>query len=62
MPAIPVATSPPHTVLPEEDPSPPGELQQQTPVEDSHAEMVIKTQLKPRGSVAKEENPKIFRQ
>ena len=39
-------------------PSPPGQPQEQTPVDDPHAEMEIKPQLKPRCSVAKEEDPK----
>ena len=34
------------------------EPQEQTPVDDSHVEVEIKPQLKPRGSVAKEEDPK----
>ena len=34
------------------------EIQEQTPVDDPHAEVEIKPQLKPRGSVAKEEDPK----
>ena len=37
---------------------PPGQAQEQTPVHDPHAEVEIKPQLKPRGSVAKEEDPK----
>jgi len=32
--------------------------QEQTPVDDPHEEVEIKPQLKPRGSVAKEEDPK----
>ena len=40
------------------NPSPPGQPQEQTPVDDPHAEVDIKPQLKPRGSVAKEEDPK----
>ena len=32
--------------------------QEQSSVDDPHAEVEIKPQLKPRGSVAKEENPK----
>ena len=45
MPAIPVAASPSHMVLPGADPGPPRQLQQQTPVEDSHAEVItIETQ------------------
>ena len=38
-------------------PSLPG--QEQTPVDDPHAELEIKPQLKPRGSVTKEEDPNI---
>ena len=34
------------------------EPQEQTPVDDPRAEVEIKPQLKPRGSVAKEEDPK----
>jgi len=40
------------------DPNPPGQPQEQTPVDDSCAEVQIKPQLKPRGNVAKEEDPK----
>ena len=36
----------------------PGQPQEQTPVDDPHAEVEIKTQLKPRGSVANKEDPK----
>ena len=39
------------------DPSPAGQPQEQTPVDDPHAEVGIEPQLKPRGSVAKEEDP-----
>ena len=35
-----------------------GSLRSQTPVADPHVEVVIKPQLKPRGSVAKGEDPK----
>ena len=49
---------PPHPALTEANPSPPGQPQEQTPVDDPHAEVEIKPQLKPRGSVAKEEDPK----
>jgi len=41
---------PPHLALPGADPSPPGP-QEQTPVNDPHAEVEVKSQLKPRGSV-----------
>ena len=36
----------------------PGQTQEQVPVGDPHAEVEIKPQLKFRGSVAKEEDPK----
>jgi len=49
---------PPHLALTGADPSPPGQLQKQSPVDDPQAEVEIKPQLKPRGSVAKEEDPK----
>ena len=42
-----------HLVLAGTDASPPGKPQEQTPVDDSHAEVEIKPQLKPRGTVAK---------
>ena len=38
--------------------SPLGQPQEQTPVDKPHAEVETKPQLKPRGSVAKEEGPK----
>ena len=50
----------PHLALTGANPSPPGQPQEQTPVDDPHAEVEIKPQLKPRGSVAKEEDPKTF--
>jgi len=40
------------------DPSPSGQPQEQTPVNNPYAGVEIKPQLKPRGSLAKEENPK----
>ena len=49
---------PPHLALTGADPSTPGHPQEQTPVDDSYAEVEIKPQLKPRCSVAKEEDPK----
>ena len=52
------AAPPPHLALTGADPSPPGQPQEQTPVDDPHAEVEIKPQLKPRGSVTKEEDPK----
>ena len=39
-------------------PKPPGQPQEQTPVDDPHAEVGIKPQLKPKGCVAEEEDPK----
>ena len=58
IPATQAAVPPPHLALTEADPSPPGQPQEQTPVDDPHAEVEIKPQLKPRGSVAREEDPK----
>ena len=52
------AAPPPPLVITEADPNPPGQPQEQTAVDDPHAEVRIKPQLKPRGSVAKEEDPK----
>ena len=52
------AAPPPHLALTGANPSPPGQPQEQTLVDDPHAEVEIKPQLKPRGSVAKEEDPK----
>jgi len=49
---------PPQLALTGTNPSPPGQPQEQTPMDDLHAEVEIKPQLKPRGSVAKEEDPK----
>jgi len=40
------------------DTSLPGKAQEQTPVDNPHTQVEIKAQLKPRGSVAKEEDPK----
>ena len=57
-PATQAAAPPPHLALTGANPSPPGQPQEQTPVDDPHAEVEIKPQLKPRGSVAKEEDPK----
>ena len=48
----------PHMVFTEANPSPPGQPQGQTPVDDPLAEVEIKPRLKPRGGVAKEEHPK----
>ena len=54
-----VAVPTPHLALTGTDPSPPGQPQEQTPVGDPHADVEIKPQLKPRGSVAKEEDPNL---
>ena len=58
MPETQAAAPPPHLALTGANPSPPGQPQGQTPVDDPHAEVEIKPQLKPRGGVAKEEDPK----
>ena len=50
-------TTPP-MALTRANPSPSGQPQEQTPVDDPHAEVEVKPQLKPRGSVVKEEDPK----
>ena len=52
------ATTLPHLALTGANPSLPGQPQEKTPVEDPHAEVEINPQLKPRGSMAKEEDPK----
>ena len=57
-PATQTAAPPPYLALTGANPSPPGQPREQTPVDDPHAEVEIKPQLKPRGSVAKEEDPK----
>ena len=52
------AASPAQLALTGANPSPPRQPQEQTPVDDPHAEVEIKQQLKPRVSVTKEEDPK----
>ena len=52
------AAPPPNVALTEANPSTTEQPQGQTPVDDPHAEVEIKPQLKPRGSVTKEEDPK----
>ena len=52
------STPGPHWV----NPSPPGQPWEQSPVDDPHVEMERKPQLKSRGSVAKEDDPKPFHQ
>jgi len=51
-----------HTWPSRANPSPPGQPQELTPVNDPHVPVDIKPQLKPRGSVAKEEDPKLSHQ
>ena len=57
-PVIQAAAPSPHSALTGTDPSPPQQPQEQTPLDDPHGEVEIKPELKPRGSVAKEEDPK----
>ena len=52
------AAPPPHLALTGANPNPPGQPQEQTLVDDPHAEVAIKPPLKHKGSVAKEEDPK----
>ena len=52
------AAPPPHLALTGANLHPPGQTEEQTPVDDPHAEVEIKPQLKPRRRVAKEEDPK----
>ena len=47
-PATQAAAPPPHLTLTGANPSPPGQPQEQTPVDDPHAEVEIKPQLNPR--------------
>jgi len=44
---------PPHLVLTGADPSPPGQPQEQTPVDEPHVEVGIKPQLSSRGGIIK---------
>ena len=57
IPVTQAAAPPPHLALTGATPGPPGQPQEQTPVDDPHLEVEIKPQLNPRGSVAKEEDP-----
>ena len=52
------AALPPQLVLTGPNPNPPGQPQEQTLVDDPHVVVEIKPQVKPMGSVAKEEDPK----
>ena len=56
-PATQTSAPPPHLVITETNPRPPGQPQEQTPVDDPHTELETKPQLKPRGSVTNEEDP-----
>ena len=74
LPAVLVANSPEYLVMPEPlasssytssnlaptwaSPSPPGKTQEQTLVEDPHPNVEVNSQLKPMGSVTKEEDSK----
>ena len=57
-PANQAAVPPPQLILTGAAPSAPGQPQEQAPGDDPHAEVEIKLQLKPRGSVTKEEDPR----
>ena len=52
------ALPPPHPFLTGADPSPPGQPQEQTPMDDPHAKVGIKPQLSSRNRVTKEEDQK----
>ena len=56
------AMTSPCPVLTGADLSPPGQPQEQIPMDDPHAEVRIKTQLSSRGRMAKEEDQKPFHQ
>jgi len=56
------AAPPPQLALTGANPRSPGQPQEQTAVDDPHAEVERKPQLKSRGSVAQEEDPKPFHQ
>ena len=57
-PVTPAAVPPPHLALTGANPSTPGKPQEQTLVNNPHAEVWIKAQLKTRGSVIKKDDPK----
>jgi len=52
------AAAPPHLAFTGANLSPPGQPQEQTSVDNPHKKVKTKPQLKTRGSVAKEEDPK----
>ena len=56
------AAPPPYLALTGKGPGPLGQPQKQTTVDNPHAEVEVKQQLKPRGSVVKEEDPKLSHQ
>ena len=60
VPAIQAAMPPPHLVLSGADPRPPGQPQEQIPLDDPHPEVGIKSQLSSRCGATKEENQKTF--
>ena len=62
IPAAQAGAPSPHLALTGANPSPPGQPQEKTPVHDPHAELEIKSQLKLRGSVTKEEDFKPYHQ
>ena len=53
------AVASPHLALTGANPSPPGQPQAQTPVDDPHVDVEIKPQWKPRDSVVKQKDPKL---
>ena len=55
-PATQAAAPPPNLALMWANPSPPGEPQEQIPLDNPQAQVEIKPKLKPRGSVAKKED------
>ena len=60
IPVTQAAAPPPHLALTGANPSHPEQPQEQTPVDDPHAEVKIKPQLKPRGSCGSARRPKTF--
>ena len=54
-----VTAPPPPLALTGANPNPPGQPQEQTPVDDPHVEVETEPQLKPKDSVAKEEDPNL---
>ena len=62
IPVTQAAIAPQHLALTEANPSPPGQPQVQTPVDEPHEEVEIKPQLKPRGSVGRKEERKVSNQ